>query len=133
MRNIKEKVVTNYMKNNNLTMHLQRAVKTLKKLVQNEEIVICQSDKDSKIIVLNYSDYIKIIEKELNTYKEIKYKNKKKAEEDIQFTKKQIDELVKKLYYLDAIDENILYHTTGHKKTKTNLIQGNSESLNKIT
>ena len=48
------------------------ALKKLKKLINQNKIVITNSDKDGKILILNFEDYVHIVSEELKKFEEIK-------------------------------------------------------------
>ena len=68
LRNLKPTVTKLYRTNNNLNPDLLTALKELINLVKNKNIVICKADKDGKIIVLDFDDYINIMNRELKTF-----------------------------------------------------------------
>ena len=68
LRNLKPTVTKLYRTSNNLNPDLLTALKELINLVKNKNIVICKTDKDGKIIVLDFDDYINIINRELKTF-----------------------------------------------------------------
>ena len=51
---------------NNLTVKLRNALNKLKTLIDDRKIVICESNKDGKIIILNFTDFNEIVIQELN-------------------------------------------------------------------
>ena len=59
VRNLDTQVKEQYNKKNNLNMKLEIASYELNKKVRNKNIVICRSDKDGKLIILNFNDYKK--------------------------------------------------------------------------
>ena len=76
-RNLKPEVIRLHKLKNNLNKNLQDSLKKLRYKTQNKEIVIGNSDKDGKIIIMNYEDYINIIEQSLiNNYEELTYNEK---------------------------------------------------------
>ena len=68
LRNLKPTVTKLYRTSNNLNPVLLTALKELINLVKNKNIVICKADKDGKIIVLDFDDYINIMNRELKTF-----------------------------------------------------------------
>ena len=68
MRSIEKLVKTDYRQKNNLKKSEQKAVEELTIAVKNKQIAICKSDKDGKIVLVNYHDYNVIIEKELSKF-----------------------------------------------------------------
>ena len=122
MRNLEKLVRDNYKKKNNTTMELKTSLQKLLELVKSKKIVICKGDKDGKILIINYNDYIKIIETNLLKYKEVigteemiikTMKNKKMIAET----------LVENIYNNNDIDENLLYHSIGKKVYNFGLIK----------
>ena len=71
IRNIEPMIKNNYKTRNNLTIDLRNSLKSWKELVRQKKVVICRSDKDGKIIIINHSDYNKLIEKDLKTYTQL--------------------------------------------------------------
>ena len=57
-RNLKHKVMHMDKFKNNLNKNLQKALRNLRNKTKNREIVIGNSDKDGKIVITNYQDYI---------------------------------------------------------------------------
>ena len=47
-----------YKYRNNLSNELRNSLSKLMKLTKKNEIVICKSDKDSKILIVDFCDYI---------------------------------------------------------------------------
>ena len=68
LRNLGPKVEKQYLHNNNLPFRLKQALKTIKMLISDQKVVVCRTDKDGKILIVNYSDYHEIMEKELNKF-----------------------------------------------------------------
>ena len=68
LRNLKEDVQKNYRKKNNLPKEQRNSLNKLNSLVKNRHIVICSSDKDGKIVILNYEDYNSIMLRELKDF-----------------------------------------------------------------
>ena len=125
LRNMKEIVDANYYRRNNIDPNLRNSLKKLKTNVSNNNIVICKSDKDGKIIVVNHKDYIEIINRELEGYTLINEKSKL-IEKNMKDNKRIAEEMVIKLYKDGFINEEMLYHVTGWIKTK-------QQNLSKIT
>ena len=65
IRNLEVQVKEQYTKRNNLNIKLKMALTELNEQVRNKNIVICRSDKDGKLVVLNFDDYNKIITQRL--------------------------------------------------------------------
>ena len=68
LRNLDPKVENQYLQNNNLPFRLKLALKTIKMLISEQMVVVCRTDKDGKILIVNYSDYHEIMKKELNKF-----------------------------------------------------------------
>ena len=117
-RNLKPEVIRLHKLKNNLNKNLQDSLKKLRYKTQNKEIVIGNSDKDGKIIIMNYEDYINIIEQSLiNNYEELTY-NEKDIKVQIKKIKEKMVETIIKMWEKSIIDDNLLFKTTGLKKTK---------------
>lgn len=114
LRNIKSKVDNNYKTKNNINYNLRNSLKKIIGLVKQKKIVVCRSDKDGKIIVCNYEDYMSIIEKELRKYEIIK--ERARMENFLKETKEKAEKIVLKMFESGDIDEKILYITTGYKR-----------------
>lgn len=117
LRNTKYMVKQNFRKRNNLNTELQNSLTKLKNLTANRTIVICTSDKDGKIIIMDYNDYIRIIKKELEEYQKLPI-TKQNLERNLMKIKSAAEELVVKIYKQDLITENLMYLTTGIKRRK---------------
>ena len=72
MEDLKEKVKQNFKLKNNLNNEMKIALRELKKLVNQNKIVITNSDKDGKILILNFEDYTHIVSEELKKFEEIR-------------------------------------------------------------
>ena len=53
LRNLKEKVIDNFKRRNNLNAVLNKSFKKLKKLVRNNDIIVCKTDKDGKLVIID--------------------------------------------------------------------------------
>jgi len=71
LRSLKEEVQKNYRKKNNMPKEQRNSLNKLNSLVKNRHIVICSSDKDGKIVILNYEDYNSIMLRELKDFKTV--------------------------------------------------------------
>ena len=120
--NIIPAVKQKYKSRNNLPKNLKDALAKLKHLVNSEKIVFCQSDKDGKIVIMDYQDYVEIIEKEMEEYKKIVIGNSNKNEL-ITEIKNKADRMVLTLYEEDLIDEELLYKTIGMIKKKKRVLR----------
>ena len=66
LRNLKNDVVPRYKRRNNLNKNQLISLKELKLKSQNKDLVIGFSDKDGKTIIVDYDDYIKIVNEALD-------------------------------------------------------------------
>ena len=115
LRNLKPAVTKLYRTSSNLNPDLLTALKELINLVKNKSIVICKADKDGKIIVLDFDDYINIMNRELKTftlYSDINNNNVYKYFDEI---RKQNDSLIIELQKQGVIDDFLLKHIIGVK------------------
>ena len=65
LRNIKPLVLKSYRTKNNLSKEQRKSFSKLAKLTEERKIVICQADKDGKIVILNYDNYDAIMTREI--------------------------------------------------------------------
>ena len=78
------------------------------------------SDKNGKIIVLNYKDYTSLITKALNeNYEELPY-NEKEILVNMAKLKENISQILVDMWKKNYLDDNLLFLTTGMKKTEKN-------------
>ena len=75
-RDLKKAVNQQYTEKNNIISKTRQSLDKLKKLVNNKVIVICKSDKDGKLIILNMSDYQAIMERELVQFESLPLNSK---------------------------------------------------------
>ena len=122
LRNIKPILQKNYKEKNNLTGDQKRSLNNLKELVNKKKMVICRSDKDGKVVILNFTDYMKIIEKELQNYEQLQF-NENSIEAELKKTKKEASNMVITLNKKGIITDNLLYLTTGYKNNKNGSLQ----------
>ena len=115
LRNLGHKVSQNFKTKNNLKDNLRKALNDLRTEVTHKRIVICKSDKDGKIIILNYEDYDKIMKRELEKFELLPINNFKLTANEIRF---HTESLIIKLHQLDAIDDDLLFHTVGIRYKK---------------
>ena len=94
----------------------------MKSLVQENKIVFCESDKDGKTIVVDFDDYVQIIQKELTSYKRINT-TKEKVCSLIEETKSKAEELATRLFYANIIGDDLLYGATGFKVNSNNEVK----------
>ena len=124
IEDLKDKVNQNFKFKNNLNNEMKIALKKLKKLINQNKRVITNSDKDGKILILNFKDYAHIVSEELKKFEEIKINTS--LTNFINQTKIKAELKVENLNKINVIDENILFHTIGKKVNK-------SGTLSKIT
>ena len=74
LRNLKEKVIDNFKRRNNLNAVLNRSFKKLKKLVRNNDIIVCKTHKDGKLVIIDLATYNNIIKKNWNNFKNLIYR-----------------------------------------------------------
>ena len=92
--------------------------KKFKLRTQNKDIVIGYSDKDGKTIIIDYDDYIKIINDALEkNYTKLPL-NEPKIKEVINKNKEEMNKIIMSLCENNIIDEDMLYRTTGIIRTK---------------
>ena len=92
---------------------MRTSLKHLSQLVHTNKIVICKADKDGKIIIVDYKDYQKIMEAELEQFEilndwNIDNKNAKFDVVMVQCYNKMIE-----LHSLGEIKDDVLFHTCG--------------------
>ena len=113
--NLKPAVTKLYHTSNNLNPDLLTALKELINLVKNKNIVISKADKDGKIIVLDFANYINIMNRELKTFtlrSDINNNNVYKHFDEI---RKHNDSLIIELHKQGIIDDFLLKHIIGVK------------------
>ena len=115
IRNLEVKVKEQYSKRNNLNIKLKIALYELNKKVRNKKIVICRSDKDGKLIILNFDDYNNIMIKELKIFQKLDKLNQKNITNHFEDIRKKVNDYMINLHKLNCIDNNILKHTVGIK------------------
>ena len=54
LRKLKEKVIDHFERHNNLDAGLNKSFKKLKKLVRNNDIIVCKTDKVGKLIIVAF-------------------------------------------------------------------------------
>ena len=116
LRNLKSEAVELYSKKNNLDAHLRTALKDLANAVCNREIVFCTSDKDGKIVIVNYADYNNIMVRERESFQKIDNCNENNIATVLDEIRKVGVDLVVELHKLGRIDDSLLKHITGKKR-----------------
>ena len=115
LRNVKPQIVSNYYRRNNLDSMLKEALHELTILVRNRKIVVCRSDKDGKIVILNYNDYNKIMEQELSKFNIIEHLNVNNITKHFENKRTKANSLIIKLHEENCINDHLLKHTIGMK------------------
>ena len=116
MEDLKDKVNYNYKFRNNLNKKMKIALKELKMLLKQNKIVISKSDKDGKVIILDYKDYTFIVTKKLENFNKIITNTS--IENYINKIKSEAETNVEKLHKENIINDEILFHTIGKRKNK---------------
>ena len=71
LRNLKKKVIDNLKRHNNHDAVLNKTFKKLKKLVRNNDIIFCKTDKDTKLVIIDLATYNNIMKRELEQFQEL--------------------------------------------------------------
>ena len=101
------------------------------KKVKSKEIVIYKTDKDGKLIVLNYDDYNTIMNRELNIFKKIDKINLNNIEKYFENIRNKVKDFMINLHKLNYIDDKILKHT--FRITFTQKLQEHSPKTSIVT
>ena len=83
-------------------------------LISEQKIVVYRTDKDGKILIVNYSDYHEIVEKELNKFDVLQFTPQvmhKRFEVNKRKCKNHIISLLEK----GVVLKDLLYHSTGYR------------------
>ena len=112
--NLGPKVEKQYLHNNNLPFRLKQALKTIKMLISEQKVVVCRTDKDGKILIVNYSDYHEIMEKELNKFDVLQF-TPQIMHKQFEVNKRKCENLIISLFEKGVISKDLLYHSTGHR------------------
>ena len=115
LRTTKQKVVDNYYRCNNLNTSLKLALNQLISYVTERKIVFCRSDKDGKIVVLNFHDYNEIMERELSKFQIMKQLTVDNIVGHFASIRKSIELKVIDLHKEKVVDDNVLKHVVGMK------------------
>ena len=91
------------------------ALDYLQNLVKKCKIVICKSDKDGKIIIVNFKNYNTIMEKELKFFENITQLNPGNISNHLNLISRTADNFVIELHKLGILDDDMLKHTIGVK------------------
>ena len=98
-----------------MTPWQQIAFKQLSKMIKDNLIVICKTDKGGKIIIVNYNDYNQIVFKELDKYKKLDNITMHNIDDHLNNIQKTAEQHVIQLHKLGALDDDLLKHTIGVK------------------
>ena len=91
------------------------ALNYLRNLVKDYIIVIFKSDKDIKIIIVNFKDYNTIMEKELRIFENITQLNPENISNHLNLIARTADNFVIELHKLGILDDVMLKHILGVK------------------
>ena len=91
------------------------ALNYLQNLVKDCKIVVCKSDKDGKIIIVNFKDYNTVMKKELKIFKNITQLNPKNISNHLNLTARTTDNFIIELHKLGILDDDMLKRTIGVK------------------
>ena len=130
LRNLGPKVEKQYLHNNNLPFRLKLALKTIKMLISEQKVVVCRTDKDGKILVVNYSDYHEIMEKELNKFDVLQF-TPQIMHKQFEVDKRKCEILIISLFEKGVISKDLLYYSTGYR-VKENCYQKATGELAKF-
>jgi len=114
-RDLKKAVNQQYTEKNNIISKTRQSLDKLKKLVNNKVIVICKSDKDGKLIILNMSDYQAIMERELVQFESLPL-NSKTVNTHLDNIRHSCEKYVVELHRHRAISDKLLLHSVGMKE-----------------
>ena len=111
LRNLKEKVIDNFKRRNNLNAVLNKSFKKLKKLVRNNDIIVCKTDKDGKLVIIDLATYNNIMKRELEQFQELNI-SQSDFEKKAAMVRKKCENLAitSTLHKEQVIDNNLLYH-----------------------
>ena len=115
LHSIEKLVKADYRQKNNLKKSEQKAVEELRIAVKNKQIVICKSDKDGKIALVNYHDYNVIIEKELSKFSHLHTLTNNNIKSYLNKIRKTAEDKIIELHQHGAISDDLLKHTVGIK------------------
>ena len=90
LRNLKEKVIDNFKMRNNLNAVMNKSFKKLKKLVRNNDIIVCKTDKDGKLVIIDLATYNNIMKRELEQFQELKIYRKAILKRKLQWSEKNV-------------------------------------------
>ena len=78
---------------------------------------MCRTDKDGKILIVNYSDYHEIMEKELNKFDVLQF-TPQIMHKQFEVNKRKCENLIISLFEKGVISKDLLYHSTGYRIKK---------------
>ena len=94
-------------------------------LISEQNVVMCRTDKDGKILIVNYSDYHEIMEK-LNKFDVLQF-TPQIMHKQFEVTKRKCKNLIISLFEKGDISKDLLYHSTEFR-VKENCYQKVTES-----
>ena len=115
LKTIKVSSKNSYRNNNNLNFNQRMALDYLQNLVKKCKIVICKSDKNGKIIIVNFKNYNTIMEKELKIFENITQLDPGNISNHLNLISRTADNFVIELHKLGILDDDMLKHTIGVK------------------
>ena len=83
-------------------------------LTSEQKVVVCRTDKDGKILIVNYSDYHEIMEKELNKFDVLQF-TPQIMHKQFEVNKRKCENLIISLFEKGVISKDLLYHSTGYR------------------
>nr|CAB3263302.1 uncharacterized protein LOC108950347 [Phallusia mammillata] len=114
MRNLGVCVKRQYRDRNNLVPAMRKSFVKLRNLVKRKQIVICNADKDGKIVVINHADYDLIMNRELGKFERMDI-SQGTIEQHLNDIRLKCECFLKKLHAAGVINEDFLAHTVGIK------------------
>ena len=75
---------------------------------------MCRTDKDGKILIVNYSDYHEIMEKELNRFDVLQF-TPQIMHKQFEVNKRKCENLIISLFEKGVILKDLFYHSTGYR------------------
>jgi len=115
LRNFGDTAKKQFYKFNNLTIDLRKALADLSNLVNNKNIVICKSDKDGKIIIVDFKDYNQIMRREMSNFDKLSNCNTTNINKYLDNIRTTTEKSIINLHKLGTIDDTLLKHVIGFK------------------
>nr|CAB3263301.1 uncharacterized protein LOC108950347 [Phallusia mammillata] len=115
LRNVETTVNEAYKHRNNLPPKLRDSLRSLRAAVRQRKIVVCKSDKDGKIVIVDFTDYDRLIKRELQQFKQLD-ESTASLNSIVKHTKTTCDAFVVSLHNHGIISETLLFHTIGCKE-----------------